>query len=109
MLKLSMASVRHDTVDRLTQRVCLACGYRGPELQSGYPVEVFVCPVCACDLYARPPRSYAEMEGVGVAPGAAPASGGGATSRGMGATTGSWMAAARWISRVFRRLLPPGL
>lgn len=25
---------------------------------------VFECPVCANDLYARPPMSYAEMEGL---------------------------------------------
>ena len=24
----------------------------------------FTCPACRCDLYARPPRSYAEMEGL---------------------------------------------
>ena len=25
---------------------------------------VFNCPLCKADLYARPPRSYAEMEGL---------------------------------------------
>ncbi len=86
----------------------MSCGYRGPELQSGYPVEVFVCPACACDLYARPPRSYADMEGVGVLPGAASAARPEAARRPADASTSPWRAAARWVSRVLRRLLPPG-
>lgn len=68
MLPDAMAHVRQETADRLRQRVCLACGYRGPEVQQGYPADVFVCPSCGCDLYARPPRSYAEMEQIGAAP-----------------------------------------
>ncbi len=67
MLPIAMAYVRQETADRLRQRVCLACGYRGPEVQPGFPEDVFVCPACGCDLYARPPRSYAEMEDIGGA------------------------------------------
>lgn len=47
---------------RHAQRLCLSCGYRGPELQGDS--GVFVCPSCGTDLYARPPRSYAELEGL---------------------------------------------
>ncbi len=42
-------------------KTCLACGYRGPALQG--PARAIRCPGCGADLYARPPRSYAELEG----------------------------------------------
>lgn len=45
-------------------KVCPCCGYRGPEVQSVEATETFECPVCANDLYARPPMSYAQMEGL---------------------------------------------
>jgi len=44
------------------RRMCLACGSDHASLQSRR--AVFTCPSCGCDLYARPPRSYAEMEGL---------------------------------------------
>jgi hypothetical protein len=43
--------------------MCLACGYRGPDLQAGRAVSVLRCPECGEDLYSRPPRSYRELEG----------------------------------------------
>ncbi len=48
-------------------RICRACGYGGRELQRRHLTQYF-CPRCGCDLYARPPRSYAEMEGFAPAP-----------------------------------------
>lgn len=42
-------------------KTCLACGYRGPALQG--PDRALRCPGCGTDLYSRPPRSYAELEG----------------------------------------------
>lgn len=44
--------------------MCLDCGFDGPELQPSSRSLTFVCPGCGSDLYARPPRSYAEMEGL---------------------------------------------
>ena len=48
---------------RLRQRCCLVCGYDGPELQGRLTDGAYRCPACDADLYARPPRSYAELEG----------------------------------------------
>ena len=48
----------------LDRRLCLRCGYRGRLLQGDRGLMTFTCPSCRCDLYARPPRSYAEMEGL---------------------------------------------
>ena len=50
--------------DRLYARRCLRCGHEGEELQRDGAMRVFDCPACGEDLYARPPRSYAEMEGL---------------------------------------------
>ncbi len=52
-----------DVPARLRQRCCLICGYDGPELQGDIGDETYRCPACDADLYARPPRSYAELEG----------------------------------------------
>lgn len=49
--------------DRLHTRRCLSCGYGGPELQGDRGRTAFRCPACAEDLYARPARTYYEMEG----------------------------------------------
>jgi hypothetical protein len=49
------------------QRACLRCGYRGDELQRLGERAAYLCPGCGQDLYARPPRSYAEMEDIPVA------------------------------------------
>jgi len=48
----------------LTDRCCLTCGFRGRELQGRRGRERLVCPKCHQDLYARPARTYAEMEGL---------------------------------------------
>lgn len=47
--------------------MCLACGHRGRHLQGEKGLITFQCPNCGADLYSRPPRSYAELEGF-VAP-----------------------------------------
>lgn len=49
---------------RLTRRTCLKCGHHGPLLQGAVGLTTRVCPGCGADLCARPPRSYAEMEGL---------------------------------------------
>lgn len=50
--------------DRLHTRRCLSCGYGGPELQGDRGRIALRCPACDEDLYARPARSYSEMEGL---------------------------------------------
>ena len=59
------------TIDhRMLARRCVACGYEGRSLLKP---GLERCPRCLCDLRSRPPRSYAEMEGlVGSAPRIAP-------------------------------------
>lgn len=44
---------------------CVQCGVRGDSL---LVQGLDVCPACGCDLLARPPRSYAEMEGLDEEP-----------------------------------------
>ena len=44
--------------------MCLSCGYEGDELQGPLSAIRYRCPSCQTDLYARPPRSYAQMEGL---------------------------------------------
>ncbi|TVQ54448.1 MAG: hypothetical protein EA377_05430 [Phycisphaerales bacterium] len=46
---------------RLLKKRCVACGYDGSLLRDG---RIDQCPCCGCDLHERPPRSYAEMEGL---------------------------------------------
>jgi predicted RNA-binding Zn-ribbon protein involved in translation (DUF1610 family) len=46
----------------LQRRMCLSCGYDGSSIQQDGHDGVFECPRCGSDLYARPPRSYAELE-----------------------------------------------
>ena len=58
-----MNTVRSGIHVTLRIRHCVCCGYAGPELQGDTAVVHFQCPSCAADLYARPPRSYYEMEG----------------------------------------------
>ncbi len=48
----------------LTDRCCLTCGFRGRELQGRRGQERLTCPQCRQDLYTRPARTYAEMEGL---------------------------------------------
>jgi predicted RNA-binding Zn-ribbon protein involved in translation (DUF1610 family) len=59
-----MSRVRERTRSWVTARVCLGCGYDGSELQTQDESATFLCPCCGQDLYARPPKSYAEMEGL---------------------------------------------
>ncbi|MBT8484677.1 MAG: hypothetical protein HKO59_09025 [Phycisphaerales bacterium] len=42
-------------------RRCVACGYDGSYLGD---LAADHCSQCGCDFRARPPRSYAEMEGL---------------------------------------------
>ena len=44
--------------------MCLGCGFDGRGLQTGHAEPAWKCPKCGADLYSRPPRSYAEMEGL---------------------------------------------
>jgi hypothetical protein len=46
------------------RRRCLRCGSDHPALQAEHAQSTFRCPDCAGDLYARPARSYAELEGL---------------------------------------------
>lgn len=62
-----MPLARVASTSPLLQRACLRCGYRGHELQRLDETTTYRCPGCGQDLYARPPRSYAEMEGLPVA------------------------------------------
>jgi hypothetical protein len=45
-------------------RRCLSCGHGGRSLQGERGRLIYACPACDADLYARPPMSYAEMEGL---------------------------------------------
>lgn len=60
-LPLHMAEKVREIQTRLLRRRCVSCGYDGTLLRNGVAE---CCPRCACDLLARPPRSYAEMEGL---------------------------------------------
>ncbi|MCA9285326.1 MAG: hypothetical protein KDA22_08940 [Phycisphaerales bacterium] len=44
-------------------RRCVCCGFDGASLRRSAE-----CPSCGCDLRERPPRSYAEMEGLNRRP-----------------------------------------
>ena len=48
--------------------MCLSCGHDGRDLQGEGGPASWSCPRCGADLYARPPRSYAELEGLDEAP-----------------------------------------
>ncbi len=56
--------LREALPSRLMKKTCLSCGYHGRALQGERGLSVYQCPACQADLYARPPRSYAEMEGL---------------------------------------------
>ena len=67
LVPMAVRSLRREA--GLHVRRCLRCGYAGVELQvsaEDRPGEIppLVCPNCCEDLYARPPRSYAELEGI---------------------------------------------
>ncbi|MBX3358736.1 MAG: hypothetical protein KF745_09930 [Phycisphaeraceae bacterium] len=59
-----MSRADASTLSRLHERLCPSCGYRGRDLPVASDSHDFECPSCGADLYARPPRSYAEMEGL---------------------------------------------
>ena len=42
--------------------MCLSCGFDGTALQDTLEDIRYRCPSCDEDLYARPPRSYAQLE-----------------------------------------------
>lgn len=45
--------------------MCLRCGYDGRGVSHGVILNPEAwCPNCGCDFHRRPPRSYAEMEGL---------------------------------------------
>ena len=44
--------------------MCLSCGHDGSAIQSENRESTWFCPGCGTDLYARPPRSYADLEGL---------------------------------------------
>ena len=46
---------------RHTRRRCVQCGLAADAISA---TQVDECPRCGCDLRSRPPRSYAEMEGL---------------------------------------------
>ncbi|MFN9076648.1 MAG: hypothetical protein ACK5WD_05535 [bacterium] len=54
-------AIRARDLSRLHQRQCVACGYGGRFVDR--PGQSH-CPRCACDFAERPPKSYAEMEGI---------------------------------------------
>jgi len=49
----------HTRQSHLFVRRCVCCGYESRVLD-----DVAACVRCGCDLTERPPRSYAEMEGL---------------------------------------------
>ena len=85
----------------LTDRCCLTCGYRGRELQGRRGQERLICPQCRQDLYVRPARSYAEMEGL-VQPGAEARTHDG--TRRDGAARGRWVSILRMAGGLIGRV-----
>jgi hypothetical protein len=57
--------IRSRDQSRLHRRQCVACGYSGRFVDR--PGQT-ACPRCECDFTERPPRSYAEMEGLDELP-----------------------------------------
>lgn len=93
-------------------KVCPSCGYCGRDVQNPACAEVedsepYTCPCCENDLYARPPLSYAEMEGFGpsTAPHTSPKPHAAVQRPSQGSTRSapSRLAAAwAWVVRLFR-------
>lgn len=50
-----------DLSRRHTRTRCVQCGLSAEAIPASCLAE---CPRCGCDLTARPPRSYAQMEGL---------------------------------------------
>jgi hypothetical protein len=65
-----MAMTRTTTAGWMHAKVCPCCGYRGREIQHAPDPETcpLECPTCGEDLYARPPLSYAQREGLTATP-----------------------------------------
>ncbi len=59
-----MPTTRPAITAEQARKKCLACGFDGRALQGERGRLTFECPSCGADLYARPPRSYAELEGL---------------------------------------------
>ena len=60
-----LSNVRTTIDRRLLARRCVSCGFDGPSINRLPPPGAQArCPRCGCDLHKRPPRSYAEMEGL---------------------------------------------
>jgi len=57
----TMPKLDHGAGKRMLAKACLTCGYRGASIQGRR--RALRCPGCGADLYSRPPRSYAELEG----------------------------------------------
>ena len=53
--------IRSSDRSRLHRRQCVACGYSGLFVDRANQSH---CPRCSCDFAVRPPKSYAEMEGL---------------------------------------------
>lgn len=58
---------------RLARRMCLSCGFDGRAIQNNSRETEWACPRCGSDLYARPPKSYAELEALSDSNPGAPA------------------------------------
>jgi hypothetical protein len=59
-----MRALRTTSPARIHRKLCLACGFDGHEIQHLRFAECTTCPHCGEDLGTRPPRSYAELEGL---------------------------------------------
>lgn len=100
-----MPSARVASSSPLVQRTCLRCGYRGEELQRHGELAAYRCPDCGQDLYARPPRSYAEMEGLSVEPPPVSIGAPGAPASTTRPVAGHAAPRRGWLSRVLSRFL----
>jgi|GEM_PF-2324577 len=58
-----LATIARRLTNPRHRRRCVLCGYSGIFVQAGGAATRFECPCCGGDLYARPARSYNQMEG----------------------------------------------
>jgi len=87
--------IRAKDRSRLHRRHCVACGYSGRFVDRTNQPQ---CPRCACDFAVRPPKSYAEMEGLDEAePTARRRAHAGASSE----PTREWRLVERWLVFLF--------
>jgi hypothetical protein len=88
-------AIRARDLSRLHQRQCVACGYAGRFVERPNQAN---CPRCNCDFGERPPRSYAEMEGIDqLEPRAARA----ARARVQDPPAREWRLVERWLLLLF--------